>query len=142
MQYTIREINGSIVTVDYADGSWANIQIKSELTSDEIDQLVGTYTQVYEVAEAANPLLSVGDVRNTQPVPPPPAPPEPLDNYDIDLGTSNSTINDYTLLVVALYLQSQGDPCLINTLYAKAKEIVDDADFDSHAIENQINDTL
>ena len=142
MQYTIREINGSIVTVDYADGSWANIKISSTLTSDEIDQLVGTYNQVYEEAQAANALLSVGDVRNTQPVPPPPPLPDPVDNYDIDLGTSNQSINAYSLLVVALYLQSQGDPCLINTLYAKAKEIVDDTEFDSHAIENQINDTL
>jgi len=43
IQYTIREISTSSVTVDYDDGSWAVVPINSLMTRQDIEVLIGDF---------------------------------------------------------------------------------------------------
>jgi hypothetical protein len=46
IQYTIREISTSSVTVDYDDGSWAVVPINSLMTKQDIERLIGDFQPV------------------------------------------------------------------------------------------------
>lgn len=43
IQYTIREISTSSITVDYEDGSWATVPINSLMTRQDIENLIGDF---------------------------------------------------------------------------------------------------
>jgi len=43
IQYTIREISTSSITVDYDDGSWAVVPINSLMTKQDIEILIGDF---------------------------------------------------------------------------------------------------
>jgi len=43
IQYTIREISTSSITVDYDDGSWAVVPINSLMTRQDIEELIGDF---------------------------------------------------------------------------------------------------
>lgn len=40
MEYTIREIKDGVATVDYTDGSWAQIPMKADMTKPQFEQRV------------------------------------------------------------------------------------------------------
>jgi len=43
VQYTVREISTSSITVDYADGSWAIVPIHSVMSKQEIEDRIGDF---------------------------------------------------------------------------------------------------
>lgn len=43
IQYTIREVSTSSITVDYEDGSWAVVPINSLMTKQDIEVLIGDF---------------------------------------------------------------------------------------------------
>lgn len=43
VQYTVREISTSSITVDYADGSWAIVPIHSAMSKQEIEDAIGDF---------------------------------------------------------------------------------------------------
>lgn len=43
VQYTVREISTSSITVDYADGSWAIVPIHSAMSKQEIEDTIGNF---------------------------------------------------------------------------------------------------
>jgi hypothetical protein len=69
IQYTIREISTSSITVDYDDGSWAVVPINSLMTRQDIEELIGDFQPVtngfnsvdevpFEVGESGETLTS------------------------------------------------------------------------------------
>lgn len=43
IQYTIREVTTSSITVDYADGTWSTIPINSLMTRKDIEESIGNF---------------------------------------------------------------------------------------------------
>jgi hypothetical protein len=56
VQYTVREISTSSITVDYADGSWAIVPIHSAMSKQDIENTIGNFQP------SANQFNSVEDV--------------------------------------------------------------------------------
>lgn len=56
VQYTVREISTSSITVDYADGSWAIVPIHSAMSKQDIEDLIGNFQP------SANQFNSVDDI--------------------------------------------------------------------------------
>lgn len=56
VQYTVREISTSSITVDYADGSWSIVPIHSAMSKQEIEDRIGDFQP------SANQFNSVDEV--------------------------------------------------------------------------------
>ena len=49
IQYTIREVSTSSITVDYEDGFWAVVPINSLMTKQDIEELIGDPQQMVSI---------------------------------------------------------------------------------------------
>ena len=66
IQYVVREISTSSITVDYADGSWAIVPINSLMTKKDIEQLIGDFQPSSNGFSSVNEVpFSVGESGET-----------------------------------------------------------------------------
>lgn len=152
MQYTITNIEGEIVTIEFENGEWAQFKTSYEMDAEYIDWMAGHYSFEDDKVEAPNPNLSVGDVRYTREDQPPinqeatdaqiEAEIEAGDKYYLNLNGASSKIDPLALVVVADMLHCQGQSALRDALYARAQLIVDDSDFNVNEIISALNDSL
>ena len=60
MDYKIKTITGSVATVEYSDGSWAELDINSTTTKSHFEQMVKDFAPKTD-ADVSVDWLSVGD---------------------------------------------------------------------------------
>lgn len=65
MDYKIKEITGSKATVEYSDGSWAELDINSTTTKSHFEQMVKDFAPKSD-ADVSVDWLSVGDKTITE----------------------------------------------------------------------------
>ena len=66
IQYVVREISTSSITVDYEDGSWAVVPINSLMTKQDIEQLIGDFQPSSNGFSSVNEIpFSVGESGET-----------------------------------------------------------------------------
>ena len=60
--YTVREIDVHQIVVDFADGSWAQIPIKSSYDKEKIEEIISHYAPEYEAFDSAESVpFTVGE---------------------------------------------------------------------------------
>jgi len=151
MQYTINEIHGGQIKVTYADGSWANVRVKSDDSAAMIDERVGAFTSEYVVAETPNTNIAVGDIRSTvDPVAAQKARDEAAKNskvtdadaYALNWGNTRSYMGSATAYYLALKLAGEGDTSFLEMINTRLQEIQDDPDFNLADLKQAFNDAL
>ena len=68
MQYTIPEINNGVAKVQFSDGSYTFVELKSDMTEDELDDLVHHATPPHLKTGEAPSFLSAGASRTAAPI--------------------------------------------------------------------------
>ena len=63
MQYTIPEINNGVAKVQFSDGSYTFVELKADMTEDELDDLVHYATPPHLKTGEAPSFLSAGATR-------------------------------------------------------------------------------
>ena len=63
MQYTIPEINNGIAKVQWSDGTWTFVELKSDMSEADLDDLVHHITPPHLKTGAAPSFLSEGVTR-------------------------------------------------------------------------------
>ena len=148
MDYTIRAIDGELVTIDFANGQWAQVAIPADFNQDQIDRLIGTFCPEYKVQAEANPLLNVGDTHCTcdpnmpMPAEEPQEPPQIDDVFMLDLGQGGTYIDAVAMIYVAQELDANGDSSVLDVLKAKAAAVIADPGFSAAELVSKLNDTL
>lgn len=154
MQYTIKKIQGSIVTVDFENGSWAEFSLNNTWLPYQIDELVGTFTTEYKIDETPNPNITVGETRST--ISPeeaeeirlqmvadnPLSTPEVPDSYYVDWGTSKDLIGKLDAFIIAHFLKDEGDCRMYDAIKARYESELADLSVDEFlTLFNSNNDT-
>ena len=65
MKYTIREVNGEVVTIDYEDGSWTQLHVHEGITPEELDHYAVLNSAVRPVYTAPD-WITVGQEREAK----------------------------------------------------------------------------
>lgn len=65
MQYTIPEINNGIAKVQWSDGTWTFVELKSDMTEADLDDLVHRMTPPHLKTGTAPSFLSEGVTRTS-----------------------------------------------------------------------------
>jgi len=126
VKFTVREITTNFITVDYEDGTWAQVPLRSDLTKDQIENLIAdfnhsqiTFTsiedvpfKVGEVVTAKNTKERNADTQNT-------IKKQPLD-YKAIRAQSYPSLGDQ---LDALYWARNGDTSHLNAIDEKINEV-------------------
>lgn len=146
MQYTITDINGGVVSVSFADGSYANVQVDSSLTLDQIDTLVGQYNTEYITNDTPNPNIFVGDVRETiDPEVAEAARQEQIeqDRFNFDWGNTGEVMDTVTAYMLAQKLAYDGDSSFLDMINARLDHMIcQHSDYSLDALKTAFNDTI
>ena len=129
MQYTITQNIIGRITVEYADGSWAEIPVTDEMTAEEIDYLAYAYANV-TTEDTLNTNVSAGETRTAVPEPPAPVTePELLvETLRLPLGAASEAYSQNLVLFVALKQKFEGDDTLWNRLDTLVTDLFHDCD--------------
>ena len=145
MKYTINEVDHCSLKLIFGDGSWANVQIKTDTSLEDLDKIAGTFTNEYAKARPTNPLVQAGMQRETADPTPPvvqPAVETGPDRFTIDLGAAVDYISSFTLFTMAEQLAAGGNTELRDLLYVRSQAVLDDPEFDYDTLITKLNDTL
>lgn len=69
ISYTITEVNGDLITVEFEDGSWARVRVSADMTQQNVDDLV--YQFAPKPSGSAPAFLAPGQQHQAAPVPEP-----------------------------------------------------------------------
>lgn len=83
MQYTIPEINNGIAKVQWSDGSWTFVELQSDMTEADLDDLVHRMTPPHLKTGATPSFLSAGASRTAAEKPAETAPADPRPAWQI-----------------------------------------------------------
>ena len=148
MKYTINEISGGQIKVTFEDNSWAYVHVGSDDSAENIDEIVGGFTNEYVKAESANTNISVGEQRNTvDPVAAEKARTDAAtadltDFYKLDIGNLTSYIEPAAAYFLAQKLAAAGDSSLLDMFNTRLQAIQDDKDFSIDKLKQAFNESL
>lgn len=126
VKFTVREITTNFITVDYEDGTWAQVPIRNDLTRDQIENIIADFNhsqttfnnveeipfEVGEVVIAKNTKERNADTQNT-------IKNQPLD-YKTIRAQSYPSLGDQ---LDALYWARNGDTSHLDAIDAKINEV-------------------
>lgn len=84
MQYTIPEINNGIAKVQWPDGTWTFVELESDMTEADLDDLVHRMTPPHLKTGATPSFLSAGASRTAAEKPAEAAPADPRPQWQQD----------------------------------------------------------